>query len=200
MKYIWQCTLFLCLCLPAFAQQKGADRQGTSAQIGGGVLVYSQGGAFLIGVPKGWTSDREVGERLGTCCVFYPEGSTWDDAETVMYPNIVSKGSGQQTLEQLMSSDLDDFRDQNPGMSFEDGAEIPLKHGRAAKVRYFYSVNRGSSEAVAYVDEEKMIALVVMSSRSRKGLNEQLPLLKTELDSYIYMDVKFSDNLKSSKK
>jgi hypothetical protein len=181
------------LSLPACAQERSPGPQKAHAQAGGGALIYAQGGAFMVTGPKGWTMDNEVGQRLGTCCVYYPEGSTWDDAETVLYPSIASKGTGQQTLEEFMKSDLEDFRDHNPGMSFEDGDDIPLKNGRAAKLRYFYNVNRGSSEAVAYINEQKIVALVVMSSRTKRGLSENLPLLKAALLTYAFMDVRFAN-------
>ena len=46
-----------------------------------------------------------------------------------------------------------------------------------AKLRYFRGVNQGSSEAVAYIDEEEIIALVVLSSKTEKGLMDALLLL-----------------------
>ncbi|MFZ0296557.1 MAG: hypothetical protein WAL52_23295 [Candidatus Sulfotelmatobacter sp.] len=190
--------VLLFLISPAVCQQSSQPADPIPDQGGGGAILYSEGGAFMIAAPKGWSLDREVGQRLGTCCVFYPEGSTWDDAETVIYPNIVSKGPGQQTLHELMASDLNDFRDHNPKMSFEDGEEIRLKNHGTAKVRYFYNVNQGSSEAVAYVDEEKIIALVVVSSKTRKGLNESIPLLRSALQTYAYMDVRLSNKVKAS--
>lgn len=116
-----------------------------------------------------------------------------------MYPNIATKGPGQKTLAELMDSDLSEFRDHNPGMSHEDGQDIPLKNHRTAKLRYFYHVNEGSSEAVAYIDEPKIVALVVVSSRTRKGLDESIPLLRSALQTYAYMDVKFANDSKSGK-
>ena len=101
-----------------------------------------------------------------------------------MYPNIVTKGPGQTTLQELMDSDLARFRKDNPGMSYVDG-DIPF-NDRTAKLRYFHGVNQGSSEAVAYIDEEKIIALVVLSSKSEKGLIEALPLLQGVLETYVY--------------
>jgi hypothetical protein len=101
-----------------------------------------------------------------------------------MYPNIVTKGPGQSTLQELMDSDLAKFRKDNPGMSYVDG-DIPF-NDRTAKVRYFHGVNHGSSEAVAYIDEEKIVALVVLSSKSEKGLTEALPLLLGVLETYTY--------------
>lgn len=69
-------------------------------------------------------------------------------------------------------------------MTYVDG-DIPFKD-RTAKVRYFHGVNEGSSEAVAYIDEEKMVALVVLSSKTEKGLTEALPLLLGVLETYVY--------------
>jgi len=167
--------------LPAVSQQT-KPKQGTRGK-SHTVVLESEGGSFAIDGPKDWIADRKVGRRLGVCCVYYPKGS-WDTAETIMYPNIVTKRPGQTTLQEVMDSDLASFRKDNPGMSYVDG-DIPF-NGRTAKLRYFHGVNQGSSEAVAYIDEEKIVALVVLSSKSEKGLTEALPLLLGVLETYIY--------------
>ena len=168
------------LTLPAVSQQT-KPKHWTSGK-NHTVILQSEGGSFAIEGPKDWIADRKVGRRLGVCCVYYPKGS-WDTAETIMYPNIVTKGPGQTTLQELMDSDLARFRKDNPGMSYVDG-DIPF-NDQTAKLRYFHGVNQGSSEAVAYIDEEKIIALVVLSSKSEKGLIEALPLLQGVLETYI---------------
>ncbi len=196
MNYLALIIFLLSVAVPPPTQAQAGES--TKDNKGGGAILYSEGGAFMVAGPQGWILDRVVGERLGTCCVFYPKDTNWDDAETVMYPSIATKRPGQQTLEQFMASDLDDFRDHNPGMSFEDGSALPLKNGRSAKIRYFYNVNKGSSEAVVYIDEEKIIALVVMSSKSKKGLNDNLSFLKSTLTTYAFMDVRFANSAKNS--
>ena len=168
------------LTLPAVSQTKPKQGTGGKNHI---AILQSEGGSFAIEGPKDWIADRKVGRRLGVCCVYYPKGS-WDTAETVMYPNIVTKRPGQTTLQELMDSDLAKFRKDNPGMSYVDG-DIPF-NGRNAKLRYFHGVNQGSAEAVAYIDEEKIIALVVLSSKTEKGLVETLPLLLGVLETYSY--------------
>jgi len=147
------------------------------------VILESDGGSFAIEGPKDWIADRKVGHRLGVCCVYYEKGS-WDTAETIMYPNIVTKGPGRTSLQELMDLDLAKSRKDSPGMTYVDG-DIPF-NGRTAKVRYFHGVNQGSSEAVAYIDEEKIIALVVLSSKTEKGLLKALPLLARVLETYTY--------------
>jgi hypothetical protein len=49
-------------------------------------LLYAKDGGFLIESPIRWIIDLEVGKNLGTCCVFYPKDSAWDNGQTVMYP------------------------------------------------------------------------------------------------------------------
>jgi len=44
-----------------------------------------------------------------------------DTAETIMYPNIVTKGPGRTTLQELMDSDLATFRKRESGMTYVDG-------------------------------------------------------------------------------
>jgi len=99
-----------------------------------------------------------------------------------------------------MKSDLAGFREHDPEMKFEDAQDIPLEQNRIAKVRLFHGVNRGSSEAVAYVDEEKTISLFVMSSKTDKGFNESLPLFRAAVKSYLYMNVKVDKDAKSGQK
>jgi hypothetical protein len=181
MKCLTTVITIVALTLPAVSQQP-TPKQGKSTTNKVAVL-QSEGGSFAIEGPKNWIADRKVGRRLGVCCVYYPKGS-WGTAETVMYPNIVTKGPGRTTLRELMDLDVANFRKDNPGMTYVDG-DMPF-HDRTAKVRYFHGVNHGSSEAVAYIDEERIIALVVLSSKTEKGLTEALPLLLGVLETYAY--------------
>jgi hypothetical protein len=169
---------------PLLSQQANQEQKNSGGQ-NRIVILTAEGGSFLIEGPKGWIADRKVGRRLGVCCVYYPRGS-WDTAETVMYPNIVTKSPGRATVKALMDADLAKFRQDNPSLSYVDGQDISLPHGRTAKLRYFHGVNQRSSEAVAYIDEENIVALVVLSSKTEKGLSAALPLLRKVLETYTY--------------
>ncbi len=151
-------------------------------------IIYSDHGGFMISVPKGWVLDRATGQKMGTCCVLYPQGSSWDEADSVIYPNIAEKQSGQ-TLQQLMANDLDGFRQRFPKMNVVEARDLPAGESGAAKVRVFYGVNQGSYELVAYVDEPQVVALLVLSSRSKEALGEALPAFREVLKSYVYMDM-----------
>src|SRR5262249_2569069 len=76
---VFALTLVSCLAAQTPAAKKHSENSS-------GVIVYAEGGAFQIEGPTGWVADRETGQQLGGCCVFYPKGSTFDDAETILYP------------------------------------------------------------------------------------------------------------------
>jgi hypothetical protein len=160
----------------------------TTATQQNAAIIYSDHGGFMVSVPKGWVLDRATGQKMGTCCVLYPQGSTWDQASSVIYPNIAEKQPGQ-TLQQLMSSDLDGFKQRFPNMNVTEAKDLPAGDSQLAKVRFFYGVNQGSYELVAYVDEPQVVALLVLSSRSKQALGEALPAFREVLKSYVYMDM-----------
>jgi hypothetical protein len=169
----------------------GAKAQQASDALGPGVIVYAQGGAFMVAAPSGWVTDGETGQKLGVCCVFYPSGTSWNDAETIMYPEIAEKNEHHADLRAFMASDLEQFRTNNPELVVEDG-EAMHWGTTTAVVRLFHGVNEGSSEIVAYIDEPKIVAVLVMSAKSQKALNSSLPLFRGFVRSYAYMDVKVS--------
>jgi hypothetical protein len=55
-----------------------------------GGIVYGPKAAFKIDAPPGWVLDNSVGVEQGLPCVLYPKGSTWADANTIMYAKIAS--------------------------------------------------------------------------------------------------------------
>jgi hypothetical protein len=77
-------------------------------------------------------------------------------------------------------------------MTYEDGSDIRMKNKRVAKIRYFYGVNKHSSEAIAYIDEEKIIAVIVISSKTQRGLDGAMPRFRGMFETYSYMDAKFA--------
>lgn len=176
-------------------ETKNSKKHGSD---GPGAIVYAEGGAFMIEGPSGWVADHDTGQQMGICCVFYPKGSNFDDAETVIYPNIATKGPGQATLKEFMEYDLSEFREHNSGMTYDDADDIQIKSKRIAKVRYFHGVNKGSSEAIAYINEDKIIAVLVVSSKTQKELNDAIPLFRGMLQTYAYMDVKFAPSVAPS--
>src|SRR5437762_3517675 len=104
-------------------------------------ILYSDSGGFMVSVPNGWVLDRATGERMGTCCVLYPQGTSWEQASSVIYPNIAERQPGQ-SLQQLMETDVSGFRKHYPGMNVAQAQDLPTGQNQFAKIRCFYGVNQ----------------------------------------------------------
>jgi hypothetical protein len=55
-----------------------------------GGIVYGPEAAFKIDAPPAWVLDNSAGVEQGLPCVLYPKGSTWADANAIMYAKIAS--------------------------------------------------------------------------------------------------------------
>ncbi len=49
-----------------------------------GGIVYGENFWFIVKAPDGWVLDNNSGINQGLHAVFYPRGSSWDTATTVM--------------------------------------------------------------------------------------------------------------------
>ncbi len=61
-----------------------------TAQPSAGGIVYGPKGAFNLSAPKGWKLDPTAGAGNGLPCVLYPEGTTWQTADPLMYAKVAS--------------------------------------------------------------------------------------------------------------
>ena len=70
-------VISLVVCSGVFAQQTYP-----------GGIVYGPKAAFKIDAPPGWVLGNSAGVEQGLPCVLYPKGSTWADANAIMYAKI----------------------------------------------------------------------------------------------------------------
>ena len=165
-----------------------------------GTILYSGSGALTITGPTGWVADQEGGRKLGVQCAFHPADSTFDKAESVLYPDIAEKNAGEPTVQRLMAQDLEALHAQYPKGLAVDAGDLPVGHGKTAKVRYFYAEDQGFIDAFAYVDEPQMIAVLVLNSKNKKAFDSAIGLFGQFVASLHYMDVEFGDSLSKSSK
>jgi len=161
-----------------------------AAQIDGGAgIVYGTDHAFAIQAPEGWVLDNTSGKGHGLCAVFYKEGESWQSADVVMYANTASKRvEDHRTLEQLMEYDAAQFKSRAPDIRITSAASI-----RGAAVRHFMPDEYGNHEAVAYIDEEFIVVMLVLSARTKEGFERAYPAFAELVESYQFLtsDVTF---------
>lgn len=170
-------TASLCGALAAQNDKRASDDANSG-------IIYGTDHAFTLTAPDGWVLDNASGVAQGLHAVFYPKGSSWKASPVVMYANVVHKKSEKDALETIIESDVADFKRQSPGMKVED-AEAPPGSGKNVRVKYF--VDDDSHEAVAYIGENKVVVMLVLNAKTKKGFDDALPAFRQLISTYHFL-------------
>lgn len=167
-------------------------------------LVYGKDHSFFIDNPEGWILDNTQGKEFGLLAVLYPKGSSFKSAESVMYENIATKSPERgNNIEEIMRLDKLKFQKGKPEMRVSVGNDIVTQDKKNAKVLIFSRDNLGiqTNEAVAYIDETKIVVLLVLSSQSEMSFKKAYPDFQKLVSSYGFFtdQVQFSKENKNSK-
>ncbi|MBI2339533.1 MAG: hypothetical protein HYU99_04070 [Deltaproteobacteria bacterium] len=152
-----------------------------------GGIVYGENHSFMVRAPAGWFLDNSSRPE-GLVAVVYPVGSSWDKSPARMYTNVVHKSNKENaTLEKTINSDIEDFRKKAPEISITEGGLVNTYDGKSARIRNFLKDDYGNYESVAYIDEEKVIVLIVLSARSEAEWKKAFPSFRNFVGSYRYL-------------
>lgn len=165
----------------------GQDEMGTR-------IIYGKDHAFSLTAPDGWVFDSKAGVNQGIHAVFYKEGETWADAETVMYVNTSSLDN--EDIGQLIRYDLSNFYKNYSDLKVEDAQPIQIDNKTTAIVKYLSGESYGNYEAIAYIDAGKTGVMIILSSRSKGGFENSLSDFETLVKSYflLAMEVEYKKN------
>lgn len=188
-------TIALAAAAPAAPAAKGAksakSATGAKAETPKGefTLLYGDNHAFGITPPQGWTVDDTSGLGSKIRCVLYPKGQTWAGASTVMYLNpLHQKKDVRRTLAQMIAHDIEAFGQRAPRGRVTPGGRLATGiTGKTAEVRYFAPEGGAPTEAVAYVAEDGLVMLLVLSSRDAAGFQRSLPAFESLVGSYQFV-------------
>ena len=177
-------TIATVLATPASAQQAtGAKSDG-----GNSCLMYGKDHMFAIKAPAGWTVDAATGQKLGLHAVIYPEGSSWRDASATMYSTFVHKEQDASTIEKIIADDVAGFKKDSPNVIVGDADSLPLGAGKERVIVKTFRGDKGNNvEAVAYIEESKVVIMIVLSARTEKDFLTTLPLFKDMVHSYRFI-------------
>lgn len=159
-------------------------------------LVYGKNHAFWVVAPKGWVLDNQAGVDQGLYAVFYPKGSSWQKSPVVMYANTTFKGvKGQETFQKVVDSDVKQYRDEYHTKKIVNAPALSNgEKNRTAVVKYFLGDGNGNYEACAYIEESKIVVFLVMSAKSQKQFDDNLPAFKALVGSYSFMTDKVKED------
>jgi hypothetical protein len=152
-------------------------------------VVFGPKAAFKIRAPKGWVVDNQAGASQGLPCVLYPEGSTWAEADAVMYAKIASTDTTDRDA--FVKAAIAHMRKESENFTHERIAEGKTGDGHAYVINdYRHGAREGASnsqvERVAYVQLPGAVAYVVFTVPSEALHKKHASVVNTTVKSLSY--------------
>lgn len=167
---------------PASAPQAPANAKGEFT------ILYGDNHAFGIVPPAGWTVDDTSGLGSRIRVVLYPRGQKWDSAPTVMYLNPLHQSAeARRTLRQMIERDVTAFMKKSPKGRVTAMPSLRTAKSQVAEVRYFAPSGGAPLEAVAYVAEDDLVMLLVLSSRDAEGFKRHVSAFESLVAGYQFV-------------
>jgi len=192
MKILATGTLFLL----AVALQTGAQQTSPSSNAGGGGkapndncgLLYGKDHSLTFCAPDGWLLDNGIMNDQGIYAVFYPAGSNFQDAKdsgTYMYFNVVGK-IPHETVAKMMAGDAEQVQHDAPAAVVVQSD--PIKIGDVSvPVLRFTPGAFDRYEAVAYIGQEKVLVMAIISSKNEDLFKKDYPAFVLLVQSYKWL-------------
>jgi hypothetical protein len=170
------CVLFALVALTASVDAK-SDCQ----------MVYGSNWAFAFATPKAWSSLCKAERQFGVPVAIWPDGSTFADAQAVMYINVSAKSESEPDLPAFVRYSQSLFRAQAPSVKF---TPLNLPAGVANSPALYYSASGdpgGNSENIAYIEGPTAYFIVVLSARTTEALRRAQTAYVQLLTSFVPM-------------
>jgi hypothetical protein len=150
-------------------------------------LIFGHGYKFALVTPAGLISDGELARNLRIGALFYPPGSSWNDA--LAFTARVVEKTATAGLAEIVAQDEAQYKESTPAVEISEQPSIPLSSGASARVRSFRDEPHSLNEAVAYIDQSKTVALVVLRANSNEEFKKGWPLFDALVRSYRNLEV-----------
>ena len=171
-----------------FALMSTAGMVNLNAQPSAGGIVYGPKGSFNLSAPKGWKLDPTAGEAENLPCVLYPESSTWETADPLMYAKIAS--TNYEDYEAFAKEAIEDMKKKRPGFEWKRIASGKTEGGQPYFINE-YSPTKAYQrlERVAYVQLPKAVVYIVFSADKKSAYEKHQGALEEAVKSLRSMNV-----------
>ncbi len=157
-------------------------------------LVYGDGYSFWIDAPKGWVLDPKTAKEYGLNVVLFQAGFSFRNAPAVMY---TSKLKRNEKVADAMNHEANTYREKYKGIQISRRPSIKTKDNKIALVQYYKGDKKDQTdEAVAFIQENGFIILLVLSARSDSAFDEAYPAYQDFVKSYAFANIKVIDGTK----
>ena len=140
-----------------------------------------------VAPPSGWHFDEGSSHRFAFNAMA-PDGSTFSDAETVLYAkaDFKPRTAGIASLESFVQSDIADFRAEMPGLVVSREKTLYAQDRKPFQVVSYFPKQHadGNWEQVAYGEDGDYYITIAISSRTRDGLTRSMAAFRALVASY----------------
>jgi len=134
---------------------------------------------------KGWHQELNQSQHYGINALA-PDGSTFEDAETVIYAKASYKPRVPETksLDALIAQDKEDFKKNVPGVTITEAATLTTGDGQKLRSLIFHPQSEGNWERAAYAEEDDYYLVFTVSSRTKSGYEKSLRAFEELIRAY----------------
>lgn len=158
-------------------------------------MIHGKDHFLSICAPGGWTFDDSVMAKDGIYATFYRKEFSYHEAmarHTIMYVNVQLKEKGQQNASEMMKLDAEKTKRDSPKLVIQQGSPIMIpgdkdKAATRVPVQSFLNDYQGGYESVAYIENDKTIVLVVVSSISKELMQQDYSDFVKLVQSYRFI-------------
>lgn len=150
-------------------------------------MIQGSGFSFFLSAPAGWVLDKSMASQAEADAVLYPQGTTYQNAPSILYVSVTGKGDGFKNLSDLKLQDEASARQNNPRFHLQTGPVLQTQLKKSVPLFLYLGLKNGSGEAIAYVEEPEAVVTFTLTSTNEQILREDLPALQAAVESYEFM-------------
>ncbi len=153
-----------------------------------GTILIGRNYSFILREPAGWLLDGTSGKAQGVDTVIYREGESWKTGVAVMYARVIPKDSKErETIQKVIENDVNEFKKANQMSRVSELTPLTTRDKKNATVKDFYDAGNKNFETVAYIDEPKVVIIIVLTVRQKEDFDKAFPAFKDLVGSYFFV-------------
>ena len=149
-------------------------------------VVYGEKHIFTIATPINWINDKELAQKIGLVCFFYPNKDKIQNKKNYFYANGIDKDSLNETLTDFVNGDLEKFRNKYPDLTFE---KVPVEFTDGIRNGVLYSFSNLTDrfkEEVIYAETDDAFLIFSFAAMTDKDYEDYQAVFDKFIASFKY--------------
>ena len=139
--------------------------------------------SYTFGTPKGWEYSFEQGQEFGVRVVFFPKGGSFRNSTSTIYVNEISEFCAPNcsgAIPRAIAQEIQQSREDSPSLRVTVGIPLKIAAGGQAAVRILTGLRdpRQVKEALAFIEHNETIVLVVLTTRDAKTWEQDFDVFR----------------------